>query len=79
MSNHFLPNYLFSFKPVRLKYDGMLSYLIIAFFSHIRYVFAAIYTVEMILKIIAKGFCMHKFAYLRDPWNWLDFVVVILG
>lgn len=22
---------------------------------------------------------MHKFAYLRDPWNWLDFVVVILG
>lgn len=43
------------------------------------YVFAAIYTVEMILKIIAKGFCMHKFAYLRDPWNWLDFVVVILG
>ena len=44
-----------------------------------RYVFAAIYTIEMILKIIAKGFCMHKFAYLRDPWNWLDFVVVILG
>lgn len=43
------------------------------------YVFAAIYTIEMILKIIAKGFCMHKFAYLRDPWNWLDFVVVILG
>lgn len=44
-----------------------------------RYVFAAIYTVEMILKIIAKGFALHKYAYLRDPWNWLDFVVVILG
>ncbi|XP_031566038.1 sodium channel protein type 2 subunit alpha-like isoform X2 [Actinia tenebrosa] len=43
------------------------------------YVFAAIYTLEMIVKIIAKGLCMHKFAYLRDPWNWLDFVVVILG
>ena len=41
--------------------------------------FAAIYTIEMILKIIAKGFALHKFAYLRDPWNWLDFVVVILG
>lgn len=41
--------------------------------------FAAIYTVEMILKIIAKGFALHKFAYLRDPWNWLDFIVVILG
>jgi hypothetical protein len=44
-----------------------------------RYVFAAAYTMEMILKIIGKGFCLHKFAYLRDPWNWLDFVVVILG
>lgn len=43
------------------------------------YVFAAIYTGEMILKIIAKGFVLHKYAYLRDPWNWLDFVVVILG
>jgi hypothetical protein len=50
-------------------------------FSYIfhRYVFAALYTMEMILKIIGKGFCLHKFAYLRDPWNWLDFVVVILG
>lgn len=48
-------------------------------FVYHRYIFAAIYTVEMILKIIAKGFCMHKYAYLRDPWNWLDFVVVILG
>ena len=44
-----------------------------------RYVFAALYTMEMILKIIGKGFCLHKFAYLRDPWNCLDFVVVILG
>ena len=44
-----------------------------------RYVFSAIYTVEMLLKIIAKGFVLHSYAYLRDPWNWLDFVVVCLG
>ncbi|XP_048583288.1 sodium channel protein 1 brain-like isoform X2 [Nematostella vectensis] len=43
------------------------------------YVFAAIYTIEMFLKIIAKGFLFHEYAYLRDPWNWLDFVVVFLG
>ncbi|XP_057305572.1 sodium channel protein 1 brain-like isoform X3 [Hydractinia symbiolongicarpus] len=43
------------------------------------YVFTAIYTTEMILKIIAKGFVFHSFAYLRDPWNWLDFIVVLLG
>ena len=46
---------------------------------YFRYVFTAIYTSEMILKIIAKGFLLHNFAYLRDPWNWLDFVVVLLG
>eukprot|EP00794_Sanderia_malayensis_P009765 gene9765-10764_t len=43
------------------------------------YVFTAIYTVEMVLKILAKGLILHKYAYLRDPWNWLDFVVVCLG
>ncbi|XP_065060331.1 sodium channel protein 1 brain-like isoform X2 [Rhopilema esculentum] len=43
------------------------------------YVFTAIYTIEMILKIVAKGYVLHSYAYLRDPWNWLDFVVVCLG
>ena len=31
------------------------------------------------MKIIAMGFILHKNAYLRDGWNWLDFVIVILG
>ena len=25
------------------------------------------------------GFCMHKNSYLRDYWNWLDFIVVCIG
>lgn len=25
------------------------------------------------------GFFMHKNAYLRDYWNWLDFIVVCIG
>jgi len=33
----------------------------------------------MIFKIIGRGFAFHKYAYLRDPWNWLDFIVVIMG
>lgn len=51
----------------------------IFFTSLHRYVFSALYTMEMTLKILGKGFCKHRFAYLRDPWNWMDFVVVILG
>lgn len=44
-----------------------------------RYMFACLYSLEMLIKIIARGFAFHKHAYLRDPWNGLDFVVVILG
>ncbi len=32
---------------------------------------------QMIVKIIARGFILHKHAYLRESWNWLDFVVVM--
>ena len=44
-----------------------------------RYLFAAAYTMEMMLKILAMGFVLHRYAYLRDPWNRLDFTVVVLG
>ena len=33
----------------------------------------------MFLKILAQGFILHYNAYLRDAWNWLDFIVVITG
>uniref|UniRef100_T1JKK7 Ion transport domain-containing protein n=1 Tax=Strigamia maritima TaxID=126957 RepID=T1JKK7_STRMM len=38
-----------------------------------------IYTTEMLIKAIAKGFILNKYTYLRNPWNWLDFIVIILG
>ncbi|XP_041350166.1 muscle calcium channel subunit alpha-1-like isoform X2 [Gigantopelta aegis] len=34
---------------------------------------------ECILKIIAYGFCMHSGAYLRNGWNILDFIIVVIG
>ncbi|XP_072161369.1 sodium channel protein 60E isoform X3 [Bemisia tabaci] len=43
------------------------------------YIFLAIYTAEMIIKTIAKGFILNKYTYLRNPWNWLDFVVITSG
>lgn len=42
-------------------------------------IFTYIYTAEAVLKIIAFGFILHKKSYLRDPWNVLDFIVVIIG
>ena len=38
------------------------------FISLCEWVFLAIFTIEMLSKIVAYGFLMHKGAYLRDPW-----------
>lgn len=38
-----------------------------------------IYTVEMMLKILALGFIFNKGAYLTDTWNILDIVIIGTG
>ena len=42
-------------------------------------VFGIIFTIEAMLKIIAMGFFFETGTYLRDAWNCLDFVVVVVG
>ena len=42
-------------------------------------VFTTLFAIEMVLKIIAMGFVLERGAYLRDPWNVLDFIVVMAG
>ena len=42
-------------------------------------IFLYIYTVEMVLKILGLGFVFNRGSYLRDPWNILDFVIVVSG
>ncbi|XP_060933384.1 sodium channel protein type 4 subunit alpha B-like isoform X2 [Limanda limanda] len=41
------------------------------------FVFSAVYVFEVVIKILSRGFCVGRFTFLRDPWNWLDCVVVI--
>uniref|UniRef100_A0AAR2JA96 Sodium channel protein n=1 Tax=Pygocentrus nattereri TaxID=42514 RepID=A0AAR2JA96_PYGNA len=43
------------------------------------YVFTGIYTFEALVKILSRGFCMGDFTFLRDPWNWLDFMVISMA
>lgn len=31
------------------------------------------------MKVISYGFIFHRNSYLRDGWNWMDFVVVVIG
>ncbi|CAF1006440.1 unnamed protein product [Rotaria sordida] len=43
------------------------------------YVFTLIYTLEALTKCVARGFILEKYTFLRDPWNWLDFIVITLA
>uniref|UniRef100_A0A8B9EU44 Sodium channel protein n=1 Tax=Anser cygnoides TaxID=8845 RepID=A0A8B9EU44_ANSCY len=43
------------------------------------FTFTGIYTFESLIKILARGFCLNEFTFLRDPWNWLDFSVIVMA
>ncbi|GLC62201.1 Caveolin-2 [Pleodorina starrii] len=43
------------------------------------YVYIGVFTWEMILKVISMGFVLRKGTYLRDGWNVLDCLVVVMG
>ncbi|XP_036388464.1 sodium channel, voltage gated, type VIII, alpha subunit a isoform X1 [Megalops cyprinoides] len=47
--------------------------------KQVEYTFTGIYTFESTVKIIARGFCIDGFTFLRDPWNWLDFMVISMA
>ena len=42
-------------------------------------VFAFIFAVEALVKIMAMGFVRNKQSYLRNAWNILDFVLMLIG
>jgi len=39
--------------------------------------FTYVFAVEMVLKIIARGFLFGDGVYLKDGWNFFDFIVVV--
>lgn len=41
------------------------------------HIFLALYTIEMLFKILGLGFIIPKGSYLRDSWNILDFVIIV--
>ncbi|KAI5135332.1 Voltage-Dependent L-Type Calcium Channel Subunit Alpha-1F [Manis pentadactyla] len=47
--------------------------------EQVEYVFLVIFTVETMLKIVAYGLVLHPSAYIRNGWNLLDFIIVVVG
>ncbi|XP_044531072.1 sodium channel protein type 4 subunit alpha-like [Gracilinanus agilis] len=47
--------------------------------KNVEYTFTGIYTFESLIKMLSRGFCIDDFTFLRDPWNWLDFSVIMMA
>lgn len=43
------------------------------------YIFTTIFTIEMMLKVIANSCFLGRGAYFKDGWNILDGVLVIIS
>ncbi|XP_036392034.1 sodium channel protein type 4 subunit alpha B-like [Megalops cyprinoides] len=48
-------------------------------FHQAGYAFIAIYAFEALVKVLSRGFCIGPFTFLRDPWNWLDVLVLVFA
>lgn len=47
--------------------------------EEIEIIFMVIFTLECGMKILAYGLAFHQGAYLRSVWNFLDFLIVVIG
>ncbi|NXK88428.1 SCN5A protein, partial [Formicarius rufipectus] len=64
---------------VSLLLSANIALLLWHFSPFLRFTFTGIYTFESLIKILARGFCLNEFTFLRDPWNWLDFSVIVMA
>lgn len=50
---------------------------LIKFIDEVDTWFTVAFTVEMLLKVLGYGFVEFEDSYIRTPWNWLDFFIVV--
>lgn len=63
----------------KLKNPGTQNLVFVSLQEQVEYLFLIIFTVEAFLKVIAYGLLFHPNAYLRNGWNLLDFIIVVVG
>ena len=70
---------LLASKDYRENYDTSYDSPWNAMLETLDLVFTAIYLVECIIKIVGMGFYKHRKSYLKDAWNWIDFIIVVIS
>uniref|UniRef100_A0A5F8H6I7 Sodium channel protein n=1 Tax=Monodelphis domestica TaxID=13616 RepID=A0A5F8H6I7_MONDO len=71
----------------KIHWQGCLSVIIDMSFFHLMYLwilafslpFLGLYTFEILIKILARGFCIGPFTFLSDPWNWFDIPILTMA
>lgn len=61
---------------VTLSLEGTLDHELLV---QLEYGFLWVYTIECTLKVLGLGLVLPAQAYLKDPWNRLDFIIVLAG
>uniref|UniRef100_A0A8C3PMK6 Voltage-dependent L-type calcium channel subunit alpha n=1 Tax=Calidris pygmaea TaxID=425635 RepID=A0A8C3PMK6_9CHAR len=82
--NHFFPsqNGMERFRNLQERFfacRGHFHLSLASTWERVEYLFLIIFTVEAFLKVIAYGLLFHPNAYLRNGWNLLDFIIVVVG
>jgi hypothetical protein len=62
---------------ITLAYEDPIHGQQVEFFKYIEAYFIWIYTIEVILKIIAFGFYFGENAFIKNSWNFLDLIIVV--
>ena len=75
-----LNSILLASKEYKMNYDAAYKSEWNELLDKIDVVFSLIFLVECIIKVISMGFMLgHKKTYIRDAWNIMDFLIVIIS
>lgn len=64
-----------AFDSPSLRSGSLLAKIILVVY----YASSAVFLLELVIKILAMGLIRSKRSYLRDSWNRLDFIIVVLS
>ena len=46
-------------------------------FSSFNRAVSILFMIEITIRVVSRGFCKNKYAYLRDPYNVFDFLIIL--
>jgi len=65
-----------SLNSLAMMFDDPTAIVRSEFFNLLDNIFLGFYTFEMVAKILGLRFFFAEEAYLKDPWNMMDMVIV---